>query len=131
MSKTILITGCSSGIGRMTAKYFQEKGWNVIATVRGNPEADTELNALDNVLVTPLDVTQEDTIKATVAAGIEKFGKIDVLLNNAGYGSYGLLESTPEQKIRMQFDVNVIGALMVTKALIPSMRERGEGTIIN
>ena len=131
MNRTVLITGCSSGIGRMTAKYFQEKGWNVIATVRGNPEADSELNALDNVLVTALDVTDAATIDAAVASGLERFGKIDVLLNNAGYGSYGLLESTPEHKIRMQFDVNVIGALMVTKAVIPSMRELGEGIIIN
>jgi NAD(P)-dependent dehydrogenase (short-subunit alcohol dehydrogenase family) len=131
MNKTILITGCSSGIGRMTAKYFQEKGWNVIATMRSKPEEDTELNALDNVLVTELDVTKEDTIQASVAAGIEKFGKIDVVLNNAGYGSYGLLEATPEHKIRMQYDVNVIGTLMVTKAVLPHFRANGEGTIVN
>ncbi len=131
MNKTILITGCSTGIGRMTAKYFQEKGWNVIATVRSNPEKDEELNALDNVLVTALDVTKEDTIKASVAAGIEKFGKIDVLLNNAGYGSYGILEATPESAIRKQFDVNVIGALMMAKNVIPHMRKVGEGIIIN
>jgi NAD(P)-dependent dehydrogenase (short-subunit alcohol dehydrogenase family) len=130
-NKTILITGCSSGIGRMTAKYFQEKGWNVIATVRSNPEADTELNALDNVLVVALDVTKEDTIKAAVATGIERFEKIDVLLNNAGYGSYGLLEATPEHKIRMQYDVNVIGTLMVTKAVLPHFRSNKEGMVIN
>lgn len=131
MNKTILITGCSSGIGRMTAKHFHEKGWNVIATVRKNPENDTELNAMDNVLVTALDVTKMDTIEASVKTGIDKFGKIDVLLNNAGYGSYGTLEATPEHKIRMQFDVNVIGALMVTKAVLPYMRKQGEGIVIN
>ncbi|WP_421851622.1 SDR family oxidoreductase [Oricola sp.] len=131
MTKTILITGCSSGIGRMTAKFFQEKGWNVIATVRDKPEEDTELNALDNVLVTALDVTKLDTIEAAMAAGIERFGAIDVLLNNAGYGAYGILEATPEHKIRMQFDVNVIGPLLCTKVVLPHMRARGEGTIIN
>ena len=131
MSKTILITGCSTGIGRMTAKFFQEKGWNVVATVRKNPEQDEELNTLDNVLVTALDVTKEDTIKAAVQATLDRFGKIDVLLNNAGYGSYGILEATPESAIRMQFDVNVIGALMVTKNVIPHMRKAGEGIIIN
>jgi NAD(P)-dependent dehydrogenase (short-subunit alcohol dehydrogenase family) len=131
MSKTILITGCSSGIGRATAKYFQEKGWSVIVTVRSKPEEDTELNALDNVLVTELDVTKEDTIKASVAAGIERFGVIDVLLNNAGYGSYGLLEATPEDKIRRQYDVNVIGTLMVTKCVLPHFRANGEGMIVN
>ncbi len=131
MSKTILITGCSTGIGRMTATYFQEKGWNVAATVRSNPEQDTELNSLDNVLVLALDVTKEDTIKDAVAKTIDRFGKIDVLLNNAGYGSYGILEATPEKAIRMQFDVNVIGALMVSKNVIPYMRKEGDGTIIN
>ncbi len=131
MTKTIFITGCSTGIGRMTAQFFQEKGWNVVATVRSAPEDDAELNALDNVLAVALDVTKGDTIDAAVAAAIERFGAIDVLLNNAGYGSYGILEATPEAKIRMQFDVNVIGALMVTKAVLPHMRARGEGTIIN
>ena len=110
---------------------FQEKGWNVIATVRANPEEDTELNALDNVLVPALDVTKLETIEAAVAAGIDRFGAIDVLLNNAGYGAYGILEATPERKIRMQFDVNVIGPLLCTKAVLPHMRSRGEGTIIN
>ena len=131
MSKTILITGCSTGIGRMTAKYFQEKGWNVAATVRSNPEQDTELNELDNVLVAALDVTKEDTIKSAVKATIDRFGKIDVLLNNAGYGSYGILEATSERAIRMQFDVNVIGALLVTKNVLPYMRKEKNGTIIN
>ncbi len=131
MNKTILITGCSTGIGRMTAKYFQEKGWNVVATVRSKPEEDKELNALDNVLVTTLDVTKEETIKDAVAQAVDNFGKIDVLLNNAGYGSYGILEATPERAIRMQFDVNVIGTLLVSKNVIPHMRKAGEGTIIN
>lgn len=131
MSNTILITGCSSGIGRMTAKYFQERGWNVVATVRKNPEDDIELNGLENVLVVALDVTKDDTIKKAVAKAVDKFGKIDVLLNNAGYGSYGTLEATPEHKIRMQFDVNVIGTLMVTKAILPYMRKEKDGIIIN
>lgn len=131
MNNTILITGCSTGIGRMTARYFQERGWNVAATVRSNPEADTELNALENVFVAELDVTKEDTIQSAVKATIDRFGKIDVLLNNAGYGSYGILEATPEKAIRMQYDVNVIGTLLVSKNVIPYMREAGAGTIIN
>ena len=131
MNKTIFITGCSTGIGRMTAQYFQERGWNVAATVRANPEEDTELNALENVLVAECDVTKEDTIQSAVAATIERFGKIDVLLNNAGYGSYGILEATPERAIRLQFDVNVLGTLLVSKNVIPYMRKAGEGTIIN
>ena len=131
MNKTILITGCSTGIGRITAKYFQEKGWNVAATVRSNPDQDTELNTLENVFVVALDVTKEDTIKDAVTKTVERFGKIDVLLNNAGYGSYGILEATPEKAIRLQFDVNVIGTMLVSKHVIPYMRKAGEGTIIN
>ncbi len=131
MNQTILITGCSSGIGRLTAKYFQEKGWNVIATVRSEPEADTELSALENVFVTALDVTNQATIDSAVAAGIERFGRIDVLLNNAGYGSYGLLGATPEHKIRLQYDVNVLGTLLVTKGVLPHFRANGAGTVIN
>ena len=131
MAKTILITGCSSGIGRMTAKFFQEKGWNVVATVRSKPEEDHELAALDNVLVLALDVTKEETIADAVKAAVDRFGKIDVLLNNAGYGSYGILEATPEKAIRMQYDVNVIGTLLVTKGVLPYMRKEGDGIIIN
>ncbi|MEM6269608.1 MAG: SDR family oxidoreductase [Bacteroidota bacterium] len=131
MKKTIFITGCSTGIGRMTAQYFQERGWNVAATVRAHPEADTELNALENVLVTACDVTQEATIQSAVAQTVDRFGKIDVLLNNAGYGGYGILEATPERAIRQQFDVNVIGTLLVSKHVIPPMRKAGAGTIIN
>ncbi len=130
MNKTILITGCSTGIGRMTAKYFQEKGWNVAATVRKHSDADAELTDL-GMMVAELDVTKEDTIKNAVVKAIERFGNIDVLLNNAGYGSYGILEATPERAIRMQFDVNVIGTLLVSKNVIPYMRKAGEGTIIN
>ena len=131
MKRTIFITGCSSGIGRLTAKHFQEKGWNVVATVRNNPEEDEELNTLENVLVTSLDVTKQDTIDSSVASAIDKFATIDVLLNNAGYGSYGILEATPEEAIRKQFEVNVIGTLMVTKAVLPHMRKAGKGIIIN
>ena len=131
MNKTILITGCSSGIGRMTAKYFQEKGWNVSATVRSDPDEDIELSSLENVLVSALDVTNEESIQTSVAKTIHHFGKIDILLNNAGYGSYGVLEATPEKAIRMQYDVNVIGTLLVTKNVLPFMRKEGEGIIIN
>ncbi len=131
MSKTILITGCSSGIGRMTAKFFHERGWNVVATVRSKPEEDTELNEMENVLVTALNVTKEDAIEDSVRQAVAKFGGIDVLLNNAGYGSYGILESTPVHKIRMQFEVNVIGLLLVSRSVIPVMRKQGSGVIIN
>ena len=130
MRKTILITGASSGLGKGTAKLFQAEGWNVIATMR-NPENETELNALENVLVTRLDVLDLDTIQNAVNTGIERFGKIDVLLNNAGYGAYGPLESFPREKIIRQFNTNVLGLLDVTQALLPHFRGNRSGTIIN
>lgn len=128
--KTILITGASSGIGEATAKYFHDKGWNVVATMR-SPEAAEELTGLENVLVARLDVTDPATITAAVSAGIARFGKIDVLLNNAGYGAYGALEAFTMERIRRQFDTNVIGLMEVTKAVLPHMRENRSGTIIN
>ena len=121
MSNTILITGSSSGIGKTTAKYFQEKGWNVVATMR-TPEKETELSELDNVLVTRLDVQDPDSIARAVQQGIETFGKIDVLLNNAGFGAFGILEAVPVEKIRRQFDVNVIGLIETTRAILPHFR---------
>ena len=130
MAQTILITGASTGIGRETAKLFQSKGWNVIATMR-TVENGADLAELDNVLVTRLDVTDAASIEAAVAEGIEKFGAIDALLNNAGYGAYGPLEAFPMDRIRRQFDTNVIGLLEVTKAVVPHMRARGTGAIVN
>ncbi len=130
MANTILITGASSGIGRTTAELFQEKGWNVVATMR-KPEAEEELGGLDNLLVTRLDVTDDASIHSALAEGIERFGRIDVLLNNAGYGAYGPLEATPSEKIRRQFDTNVIGLLDTTKAVLPHFRANGAGTIVN
>ena len=130
MGKTILITGASTGIGKATAKFFHDKGWNVIATMR-TPGKETELTQLDNVLVTRLDVTDSVSIESATSEGIEKFGKIDVLVNNAGYGAYGPLEAFPIENIRRQFDTNVIGLLETTKALLPHFRANKSGTIVN
>jgi len=130
MGKTILITGASTGIGKTTAKLFHEKGWNVAATMR-TPTKDQELGGLDNMLVTRLDVTDPSSIEVAVAETIERFGRIDVLLNNAGYGAYGVLEATPTEKIRRQFDTNVVGLLEVTRAVLPHFRANGEGVIVN
>jgi NAD(P)-dependent dehydrogenase (short-subunit alcohol dehydrogenase family) len=130
MSKTVLITGASSGIGKATAELFREKGWNVVATMR-TPQNDTTLNKLDRVLVTRLDVTDSASITAAVEAGLNEFGKIDVLVNNAGYGAFGPLEATPMENARRQFDTNVIGLLEVTKAVLPHFRAQGDGVIVN
>lgn len=130
MSKTILITGASSGIGKATAIYFQEQGWNVIATMR-SPEKETTLNKLENVQLEKLDVLDVATIEVAINNGISKFGKIDVLLNNAGYGAYGPLETFPRENIIRQFNTNVIGLMDVTKAIIPHFRANNSGVIIN
>jgi NAD(P)-dependent dehydrogenase (short-subunit alcohol dehydrogenase family) len=130
MNKTILITGTSSGLGRATAKFFQNKGWNVIATMR-TPSQETELGQLDHTLVTRLDVQDHASIHSSVEAGLAKFGRIDALVNNAGYGAFGPLEATPLEKIRRQFDVNVFGLLATTKALLPHFRANRSGIIVN
>ena len=130
MSKTILITGASSGIGKETAKLFQSKGWNVIATMR-NPENETELKQLENVLVVKLDVLDLDSIQKAFKEAVQKFGNIDVLLNNAGYGAYGPLESFSREKILRQFNTNVIGLLDVTKTVLSHFRQNKRGIIIN
>ncbi|HEX9392494.1 MAG TPA: SDR family oxidoreductase [Usitatibacteraceae bacterium] len=127
MSKTILITGASSGIGRASVARFAGKGWNVIATMR-NP--DTSL-ATDNVLVERLDVQDVDSIRHAIDAGIARFGAIDVLLNNAGYGQYGLFEALSREQIQAQFDVNVFGVMDVTRAVLPHFRARKSGVIVN
>lgn len=130
MNKTILITGASSGIGKETAKLFQQKGWNVVATMR-KPEKETELTELDNALVTQLDVLDLDSIQNAIEEGINRFGKIDVLVNNAGFGAYGPLEVFPRENILRQFNTNVIGLLDVTRALIPHFRKNKNGVIVN
>lgn len=130
MKKTIFITGASSGIGKATAKLFQERGWNVIATMR-TPEKETELTGLTNVLVTKLDVLALDTIDLALAKGIEKFGKIDVVLNNAGYGLMGTFESASRESILRQFGVNVQGLFDVSQKTLPHFRKNRAGMFIN
>jgi NAD(P)-dependent dehydrogenase (short-subunit alcohol dehydrogenase family) len=130
MPQTILITGSSTGLGRATAKLFHARGWNVVATMR-TPDNEFELADLDNVLVTRLDVTDPGSIAAAVDAGLTRFGRIDAVVNNAGYGAYGPLEATTTEKIRRQFDVNVLGLLDTTKALLPHFRANRGGTVVN
>lgn len=128
--KSIVITGASSGIGKATAKCFAERGWKVAATMR-SPEKEAELTEIENVSIYQLDVSDTVSINNAAQQIVSDFGNVDVLLNNAGYGSYGVLEAIPEEKIRRQFDVNVIGMLLVTQAFLPNMRENGTGMIVN
>lgn len=128
--KTILITGSSSGIGKATVKCFAEKGWNVVATMR-SPEKEQEITQLPNVLVTKLDVEELGTIKESIAKGIERFGKIDVLINNAGIAAMGLFEGLTGEKIRQVFETNVFGVMNTTKTILPHFRDNKAGMIIN
>jgi len=128
--KTVLITGCSTGIGRLAAKTFQQRGWNVVATMR-TPEDEQELSELDSVFVTRLDVTDSQSVEAAIDASIERFGAIDVLVNNAGRGGRALLEQTSDEKILSLFEINVFGLMRVTRAVLPHMRSRGQGCVIN
>ena len=130
MPLTVLVTGASTGIGRATAARFQAAGWNVAATMR-SPEAGRELADLPNTLVARLDVTDDQSIAEAVRETMDRFGSIDALVNNAGFGAYGPLEITSAETIRRQFDTNVIGLLDVTRAVIPIMRQQGNGVIVN
>ena len=130
MSKTVLITGSSSGIGAASVKLFQEKGWNVVASMR-SPEKNKQFSDLPNVLVLRLDVTDAESIVSALAQAEERFGHIDVLVNNAGYGMVGAFEASTEEGVERQFATNVFGLMNVTRAALPAMRQRGNGVIIN
>jgi len=130
MKKTVLITGSSSGIGKASAIYFAEQGWNVIATMR-NPEKEEELTSIDSVFVTALDVLDPKSIHEAIQQGINRFGKIDVLVNNAGYGAYGPLEVFEREQVIRQFNTNVIGLIDTTQAILPHFRANRDGVIIN
>jgi NAD(P)-dependent dehydrogenase (short-subunit alcohol dehydrogenase family) len=130
MTKTVLITGASSGFGKDAVRLFQKNGWNVIASMR-SPEKETELGRLERVALVRLDVTDRASIQNAVEEGIVRFGNIDALVNNAGFGSLGVLEAAPAEVVRQQFDVNVFGVIEVIKAVLPHMRRNGSGVIIN
>jgi NAD(P)-dependent dehydrogenase (short-subunit alcohol dehydrogenase family) len=130
VSKTVLITGCSSGFGAATARHFADQGWNVIATMR-NPADDPGLANLANTLVSRLDVEDQNSIETAIAEGIARFGRIDVLVNNAGFGAFGIFEETPRAKMLAQFNVNLFGLMDVTRAMLPHFRQNRAGCIVN
>ncbi|AKD53706.1 SDR family oxidoreductase [Spirosoma radiotolerans] len=128
MSKTIFITGASSGLGKATAILFQKKGWQVIATMR-TPERANDLGQLDNVTLLPLDVTDSSQISQAVSQAIAS-GNVDVVFNNAGYGLSGPLEATTDEQLTRQINTNLLGVIRVTQAFIPYFREKGSGLFI-
>jgi NAD(P)-dependent dehydrogenase (short-subunit alcohol dehydrogenase family) len=123
--KTVLITGCSTGFGHDTALHFLDRGWNVVATMR-NPDAG-HLPASDRMRILALDVTDADSIATAVAQA----GPIDALVNNAGIGWLNAIEGTPMAKARDIFEANLFGTVAMMQAVLPGMRERRSGVIVN
>ncbi len=122
---TVLITGCSSGYGLATALRFLDEGWNVVATMR-TPRPGL-LPASDNLRLLALDVTDPDSVTGAVAAA----GPIDVLVNNAGIGAVGAFEATPMTTVRELFETNTFGVMAMTQAVVPQMRQRRSGVVVN
>ena len=123
--ETVLITGCSSGYGLETARYFLAHGWNVVATMRV-PKPDL-LPPSPALRIVALDVTDD----AGIAAALAEAGPIDALVNNAGIGGVGAFEAMPMGHVRAMFETNTFGVMAMTQAVIPQMRARGSGVIVN
>ena len=121
--KTVLITGCSSGYGLETARYFLAQGWNVVATMR-TPREEI-LPRSERLRVLALDVTRPESI----AAAIEACGPLDVLVNNAGIGVVGVFEATPMATVRELFETNTFGVMAMTQAVLPQFRARNQGVV--
>jgi NAD(P)-dependent dehydrogenase (short-subunit alcohol dehydrogenase family) len=127
---SVLITGCSSGYGKATAQAFLNEGWNVIATMR-RPQNDLFDGPSERLRVLSLDVSDDESIRSALNEAIDAFGGIDVLVNNAGIGQFSPLETTSRQTVKSVFETNTFGVIAMIQAIIPHMRERGSGTIIN
>lgn len=127
-SKVVLITGSSSGFGKHTALFFAKKGWQVVASMRNPEKSCKELSELDKPV---LDVTDRDSIHKCVRYVIEKYGSIDVLVNNAGAALAGPLEGVSDHSISQLFNTNILGLINVTREVIPYMRQSNYGTIVN
>ena len=128
MSKTIFITGSSTGLGRATALLFASRGWKVVATMR-DPSKDVELGAVPGITLLPLDVTKPEQIAQAARLTLAQ-GPVDVVFNNAGYGLAGPFEGASDEQLVAQIDTNLLGVLRVTHAFLPALRARGSGTII-
>ncbi len=128
--RVILITGCSSGIGRATAIEAAARGHRVFATAR-NPETLRDLESRGRIRALALDVTDAASIRDAVASVLAEAGQVDALVNNAGYGQYGAAEDVTAEEWKRQFDVNLFGAIEAARAVLPAMREKRRGTIVN
>ena len=135
MSKTILITGTSTGFGKLTAITLAKAGHSVLAGMRGttgkNADVAKELSAIPNIEVVDSDVTIDESVSKAFQKMLAKYGKIDVLVNNAGVSGFGVLESYSIQQIRNMFEVNFYGVVRTYQAVLPGMRKAKNGLIIN
>jgi NAD(P)-dependent dehydrogenase (short-subunit alcohol dehydrogenase family) len=131
MTKTILISGTSSGYGKAMAQLSLDRGWNVIAAMRRPDQAVFERSLDDRLKVLPLDVTNADSIGKAIADSVAAFGSIDVMVNNAGIGMASIVEATPDSTVREIFETNTFGVFAMCRAVIPQMRKQGHGVIIN
>src|SRR5262245_5849532 len=130
MEKVVLITGASTGIGNETAKLFQSKNWKVAATMRSPEKADDLQNIVD-VECIRLDVTHPESVRSAIAESLEKFGRIDAVVNNAGFGVVGPFEAATDEQIEEVFQTNVFGLMSVCREMLPIFREQKRGTIVN
>ncbi|WP_435117252.1 SDR family oxidoreductase [Halolamina sp. C58] len=128
--ETVLITGCSSGIGRATAEAFLDDGWTVYATARDTDDL-AALESHENCVTDELDVTDDSDVRNVVNRILRNEDRIDCLVNNAGYAQFGPTEELPVEAVEDQFEVNVYGPHRLTRAVLPHMREAGGGTIVN
>jgi NAD(P)-dependent dehydrogenase (short-subunit alcohol dehydrogenase family) len=124
------ITGCSTGFGRELARHVLELGYRTVVTAR-NPADVKDLASMGDVLVLKLDVTDQGQIDAAIKAAEQKFGGIDVLVNNAGIGYFAAVEESEEKEVRRMFEINVFGLSRMIQAVLPGMRQRGKGCIVN
>jgi NAD(P)-dependent dehydrogenase (short-subunit alcohol dehydrogenase family) len=129
MEKTIFITGTSSGIGKASALYFAEQGWNVAATMR-SPEKHNDFIQHPRTKTYRVDVTDTRSIATAISDAIKDFGQIDVLVNNAGFSVFGAFECASEEEVQNQLNTNLLGVMNVTRAILPHFRQRKEGRII-
>jgi len=127
-----LITGCSTGFGRVLAELILKRGWRVVITARNVDQIKDLAKGYESAaLILPLDVNNKEQVLCAVAKAEETFGKIDVLVNNAGYGYFTSIEEGEEEKIRAQFETNFFGLVNMIQGALPNMRKRRSGTIIN
>ena len=131
MEGVVFITGTSSGIGKETSLYFAARGWNVVATMRHPENRMTELHRNPQITLIHLDVVEFDSIKNAIALTIEKFGRIDVVVNNAGYAVFGPFEASTREQARKQMETNLLGLMDITREIIPFFRREKKGMIVN